>query len=129
MNYYAEEVDRLNKKFHSKAYLLRQVIGAKQYMDKHYAEAISIDDLAHEASLSKFHFQRLFKEKYGLTPIRYLQFLRIDRAKKLLRKGIAVTVVCEEVGFGSVPTFSKLFKTITGQLPSSYLAKKAGSDK
>jgi transcriptional regulator GlxA family with amidase domain len=129
MNYFAEEVNRLNKKIHSKAYLLRQVMAAKQFMDKHYAESISIDDLAREASLSKFHFQRLFKEKYGLTPIRYLQFLRIDQAKKLLRKGYPVTVVCGEVGFDSVPTFSKLFKTITGKMPSAYLVKKAGSDK
>lgn len=123
MTYFADEVARLNKELHSKGYLLKQIIRAKQFIDKNYSEPISINDFAREAALSKFHFQRLFKEKYGRTVNNYLQEVRIVQAKKLLKKRMTVTEVCEAVGFESLPTFSRLFKTITGITPSQFQKK------
>ena len=55
-----------------------------------------------------------------MTPIKYLKEIRIDQAKKLLKAGKSVTDVCQEVGYDSMSTFSRVFKQCTGQSPKSY---------
>ena len=56
---------------YQKAYLYRQIVQAKLYIDQHYAENIDVQNIAYQAHFSKFHFLRLFKSIYGKTPHQY----------------------------------------------------------
>lgn len=120
MTFYHQEVLRLQREVYPKDYLLQQVRQAKCLMDRRFAEALSLEDMAAEAMLSKFHFARLFKNLYGRAPHRYLTEVRISHAKALLRAGMSVGEACEAVGFESVSTFTGLFKRATNQTPGYY---------
>jgi AraC-like DNA-binding protein len=96
---------------------------AHDLIDRDYAEALDLDDLAREAGYSKFHFARTFAAAYGETPRAYLTRRRVERAKNLLRTAnLSVTEVCYVVGFGSLGSFSALFRRLVGQSPSAYRA-------
>jgi AraC-like DNA-binding protein len=107
-----------------KQYLYRQVVRAKLYIDKHFASNIDLDDIADEACFSKFHFSRLFRTIYGRTPHQYLTEVRIVRALRLLDEGISVKGACLAVGFGSVSSFTGLFRRWTGVTPAVYQRKR-----
>jgi len=94
-------------------------------MDSYFGESISLDDVCKEVSLSKFHFIRLFKKYYGVTPHQYLKNVRVAEAKKLLRAGVPVSQTCYSVGFSSLSTFSGFFKKTGGKAPFNFRRKKA----
>jgi len=73
-----------------------------------------------EASFSRFHFMRIFKTTYGKTPHQYLTWVRIERAKLLLKTDMSVSNVCFSVGFESVSTFTTLFKKLVGKTPAYF---------
>ena len=123
MTYYHQEVLRLRTIICPREYLCDQVVEAKRYIDDHYDSIIRLDDIAGKASMSKFHFIRLFKKLYGVTPNQYLASVRINKAKNLLKSGISVSDACYYVGFDSTTTFTALFKKITGHTPSAILKK------
>jgi AraC-like DNA-binding protein len=103
-----------------KVYLYRRIVQAKIFIDKNYANAIDLDNIANEAFFSKFHFIRQFKKIYYQTPHQYLTSVRIEKAKLLLQTEIAVADVCFSVGFDSISSFTGLFKRITSSTPSLY---------
>lgn len=103
-----------------KLYLYKRIKDAKILIDRNFDSAISLDVIADRVYLSKYHFLRLFKESYGLTPNQYLQSRRIDKSKQLLETEDSITQVCFKVGFKSVQSFSNLFKRETGLTPSEY---------
>jgi len=103
-----------------KIYLYRRLVQAKLFIDKNYHEAIDLNDIADEACFSKYHFIRQFKNIYGKTPHQYLIKVRVENARLLLKKGIAVADVCYAVGFDSVSSFSALFKKVTSCSPANY---------
>src|ERR1051326_1608859 len=103
-----------------KIYLYRRIVQAKLFMDAHFSEDLDLNNIANEASFSKFHFIRLFKSIYGKTPHQYLTNVRIENAKILLAKQFSVTEVCFSVGFDSVTSFTALFKKIVGMIPSAF---------
>lgn len=103
-----------------KVYLYRRIVQAKLFIDSNYADKIDVDNISDEAFFSKFHFIRLFKSIYGKTPHQYLKFVRIEKAKQLLKTENSVTTICFSVGFDSLSSFSGLFKSTTGESPSAY---------
>lgn len=106
---------------YNKEYLYKNIVGAKQYLDKSFNEEINIDILAKQANISKFHFIRLFKLIYKITPHQYLTVKRIKMAKRELEKpNQSVSDVCHKVGFNSVSSFCNLFKKTTNQTPLEY---------
>jgi AraC-like DNA-binding protein len=104
-----------------KVYLYRRIVQAKLFIDTNYANNIDLDNIADEASFSKFHFIRLFKKVYGKTPHQYLTVVRIEKAMQLLKADIPVAEVCYSVGFDSISSFTGLFKRIVKQTPHNYL--------
>lgn len=104
-----------------KVYLYRRIVQAKLFIDNNYAEKLDLNNISDEAYFSKFHFLRLFKSAYGKTPHQYLKYVRIEKAKELLKKGSPVTEVCFLVGFESLSSFSGLFSKLAGKSPSAYL--------
>ncbi len=93
---------------------------SKAFMDKRYNEKINLAEIAAAAFMSRFHYIRIFRQVYGLTPRQYLRDLRVAKAKELLKLGHAVTDVCFAVGYESPPTFSKVFKRGAGHSPRAY---------
>jgi AraC family transcriptional regulator len=90
-------------------------------MAGHLAEEFSLDRLASQAGLSKFHFQRLFKAATGIAPSRYHINLRINEARRLLRETkMSVLNVALEVGYADPSHFAQLFRRETGLSPSNY---------
>lgn len=105
---------------YEKIYLYRRVVKAKLFIDNHFSENIDLDHIAEQACFSKFHFIRLFKSIYGLTPNNYLIKIRIDNAKNYLIKGHSVLETGLLVGLVSPTSFTAMFKKITGQSPSTF---------
>lgn len=120
MTFYSDEVKRLNKAFYPHSDLTKQIIAAKLYIDKHFPDKIGLDEVAAKAHISKFHFIRVFKKYYGRTPNQYLQEVRIENGKKLLKKGKSIDDVCLAIGFASKTSFTSLFKKLTGTTPFLY---------
>jgi AraC-like DNA-binding protein len=103
-----------------KAYLYRRIVQAKLFIDKHFREKINLDEIAEEASFSRFHFIRLFREAYGDTPHQYMMTLRMREAEKLMaNESMKIQDICFEIGFESVGTFTTQFTKIFGKTPKS----------
>lgn len=116
----------MTKEQYSKQYKYRQIVKAKLFIDKNFSQSIDLNQIAEQAHFSKFHFIRLFKNIYDITPNQYLTEVRIEKAKSLLKKNKSIDEVCMLVGFESVSTFKGLFKRETDYTLSDY--KKQQSD-
>jgi AraC-like DNA-binding protein len=103
------------------ASLLPHLRRAHDHIDRHYATALDLDQLASVAGISKYHFVRSFEAAYGVTPARYLTRRRIERAQDLLRgANLTVTEICVLVGFTSLGSFSSRFTELVGETPTAY---------
>ncbi|HEX6358160.1 helix-turn-helix transcriptional regulator [Actinophytocola sp.] len=92
-------------------------------MDRDYVHPLDVPALARIALMSPTHFTRSFRSTFGETPHRYLQRRRIERAMALLRgTSVTVTEVAGLVGFESLGTFSRTFRSIVGVSPTEYRA-------
>jgi AraC-like DNA-binding protein len=100
------------------AWYAARVDRAKSMMETHYAEPLSLSDLARDAGMSLFHFARLFAELEGRPPHRFLVDVRLARAAERLRDGAGVTDTCFAVGFGSLSHFVTMFRRRYGVRPS-----------
>ncbi|MCB0712169.1 MAG: helix-turn-helix transcriptional regulator [Ignavibacteriae bacterium] len=101
--------------------LLRRLDRAREYIDDCFPESLDLRRIAEEAYLSPFHFQRLFRRTYRMTPHQYVTHRRIERARELLLyTDFAVSEICMIVGFQSLGSFSSLFSRATGLSPLQY---------
>lgn len=101
--------------------LLRRITIARDYAQAMYGDAVTLEKLAHVSCLSPNHLLRSFKQLYGVTPIQYLNLVRLKKAKQLLvETRLPVQDVCHEVGYISLGSFSHHFKSATGVTPTSY---------
>ena len=92
------------------------------YIENNYHKKITIDDLAAEAKISKYHFIRVFKSYTDMSPIKYLVSIRISKAKDILKAGNAdITNTALQVGFDNISYFIKVFKEICGVTPLRFL--------
>ena len=99
--------------------LFRRLQLAKEYMHGSAEQSVSLDSVAREACLSRYHLHRAFTKVFGQTPHTYLTALRLERASALLDRGNSVTDACMAVGFSSPSSFSRLFRKHYGFSPSS----------
>lgn len=81
-----------------------------------------LDDLAEIAGMSRSRFAKAFRKTLGTTPIEYLNGWRIARAQNLLRKGKAIKLIAEAVGYDSPAAFSRAFSRICGCSPRQWVA-------
>ena len=97
---------------------LRQIT---DWMSEHVAEEFDLERLASQAGLSKFHFNRLFKNATGMSPSQYHINLRMDAARRMLRETKkSIIAVAMDVGYSNPSHFAKLFRRETGLSPSDY---------
>lgn len=98
-----------------------RVAAAREFMRRHFAEKLSLADLAAAVGLSRFHFTRIFRDHSGATPYSYLRTLRLDNAALLLREtAVPVTNIAYDCGFSSLSLFINAFNARFGISPSEY---------
>lgn len=118
--FYEQELDRLQEEAYLPAKQYALIRQSKSFMQQYYAQKIELNDLAKAAFLSRFHYVRIFKQMYGMTPRTYLRDMRIAQAKTRLKQGESITDTCFNVGYESVTTFSSVFKKCTGFSPKEF---------
>lgn len=96
---------------------------AVDYMTQHYADpTITNDFLANLCGISTVYFRKTFESIYAASPIRYLQSLRIAKAKAILQSDYStISQIAQSVGYTSIYHFSKTFRKVTGMSPSEYV--------
>ena len=90
------------------------------YLEEHYAETIALNELAAIANRSKYHLLRTFTRQKGISPYRYLETVRIGKAKKLLEEGTSPAEAAFRTGFSDQSHFTNFFKTLIGLTPRQY---------
>ncbi|SFM18655.1 AraC-type DNA-binding protein [Gracilibacillus orientalis] len=99
---------------------------AISFIEKNYAEDISLNDMVTVSGLSKYHFTRLFSTSVNQTPIQYLTKVRIQHALDLLQYNErSIEEIANEVGYTSSNYFSKVFKKLLNETPSNYRQNKS----
>lgn len=94
---------------------------AKAYLDENFQHDINLVSLAENFHVSKYYFVRIFKECIGVSPIKYLNFVRIEAAKELLNKtDLSVSKISQSVGFENAMAFSRAFKASENISPTEY---------
>ena len=97
-----------------------EVCAVCDYLAANAAEQISLDTLSEIAGLSKYYLLRAFTKETGITPYSYLETIRIDRAKALLRAGVSPAEAALASGFSDQSHFSNTFKRFIGLTPGQY---------
>lgn len=95
------------------------VTDARHFIDHHFMEDIGIARIASEAKLSEYHFIRLFKKVWNVTPYQYVLNCRLEFAYQLLYNGTPASEVAYRVGFSDKCAFSKAFRNKYGMPPSA----------
>jgi AraC-like DNA-binding protein len=104
--------------------LLRRLLRAKDRMDAASQEEWPVRRLARVSGVSEAHFARSFKDAFGVPPHRYLLTRRIERAKALLRDTeLSITGIAFQTGWGSLGTFGRTFRDVTGESPGELRAR------
>jgi AraC family transcriptional regulator len=91
------------------------------WMAEHLTEEFNLARLAEQASMSEFHFNRLFKRATGVPPSQYQIRLRLNLARRLLRETKeSVITIANDVGYSNPSHFAQLFRKETGLSPTAY---------
>ena len=93
------------------------------YCMDHYTEPLTLDILAGELYLSKYHISHLFTRRMGISFPRFLGKLRVEHACRLLSRKLPVAQVALDAGFSSVRTFNRVFAREQGMTPREYMQK------
>ncbi len=101
----------------------KPVASAKEFVQAHVEETITLDQVVKHVNVSRFYFCKLFKKATGLTLTEYVARVRIEKAKTLLSDpNSRISEVVFASGFGSIPRFNTVFKQHVGMPPSEYRA-------
>ena len=93
----------------------------KRYIEEHYTENIQLDNICFIFGTNKTSLCKNFKNAYGITILGYINSLKLQEAKRLLRQNkLSVTEISEKLGFTSIHYFCKFFKKTTGNSPVEY---------
>ena len=103
----------------------RRIVRVLEYIEAHLGERLSLDVLAEEAAVSKFHFASVFSKSVGATPHRHVQHLRMEAAAGMLRDtDKSVLDIALTCGFQSASHFAATFRSHFAQSPSEYRGRR-----
>lgn len=98
-----------------------EIVSAQKWLSRHFAVAHPVDEVIKRSKLAERTFKRRFTTATGLTPIAYVQRLRIEDAKRRLeRTDEAAEEISWRVGYEDPAFFRRLFKRVTGMAPGAY---------
>jgi two-component system, response regulator YesN len=93
---------------------------AKRYIDEHYLEELSLNQVAERLYTSKVYLSNAYKSKYQITIGNYILQLKMNEAVKLLKEGHKQTLIAERLGYQDATYFYKVFKKYYGCTPKDY---------
>ena len=100
----------------------QQLRRATEYMEANIAASVSLEDIAKEVGLSKYHFSRQFKQSTGATPYQFLMTRKMDKARALLETGEnPITDIAHQLNFSDQSHFNRAFKKRFGLSPRAFL--------
>ena len=97
-----------------------QQLKINSFIKDNLCEKLSLEILAAELNMSAFHFARLFRKSFYLSPANYINALRIEKAKRLIKEGKPFIEIATDVGYCQQSHFSSNFKRLTGYTPMTY---------
>lgn len=100
--------------------LYRRISRAKDIIFYNYAQPISVEEISKTICVSKYHFSRLFKDMYGMSPYQFLKIVRLEKARELLLKDYSVEEIAHQVGYTESNSFINAFKSYTKIYPTQY---------
>mgnify|MGYP000270817492 CR=1 FL=1 len=91
------------------------------YIKEHLHESLTVNDLAKRFNLSPDHFSKVFQQRFGMRPSKYIQTVRIERSETLLlTTNNTLAQIAEKTGWESVSYYTRIFKKVTGQTPGQF---------
>ena len=97
---------------------------AKQFIQEHHTEDLSLGQVAQAVHTSLFYFCKLFRKVTGINFTEYVSRVRIEKAKNLLlNPNLRISEIAYEVGFQSLTHFNRVFKKLIGQSPTEYRSR------
>ncbi|SAK61776.1 AraC family transcriptional regulator [Caballeronia fortuita] len=99
------------------------LVDALAYIEANFDKTVSLAQLADLSALSVSRFATVFRERFGLSPYKYLCELRVRRAQTLLLAGVPGSVVATEVGFFDQSHLARHFKRLCGMTPSAFVER------
>jgi AraC family transcriptional regulator len=99
--------------------VFRSILQAKKFIDERITENLSLDEISVIIGISKYHFIRVFKQTFGVSPYQYQKRKRLELAKMDLLNGNDILYTAVRNGFPDASSFSKAFKQQFGQTPGS----------
>lgn len=99
----------------------KDIEAVKQYIERHYCEPITLEQLAVRSGLSATYLSSIYKQMYEVTPTEYVTQLRMIKAKQLMtNQKLRIKDIAAEVGFSDEFYFSRVFKKQEGTSPTKY---------
>ena len=98
-----------------------QCAAIRRYIDQHFKEALTLDQLAEDSHMNKFYLSHAFKRQYGVSPINYMISRRLEESKYLLAEtDLSMSQIAQLLGFSSSSYFSQLFSKTQSMTPREY---------
>ena len=98
-----------------------QCAAVRRYIDHHFKESLTLDQLAEEAHMNKFYLSHAFKREYGVSPINYMISRRLEESKYLLAEtDLSMSQIAQLLGFSSLSYFSQVFHRTQEITPMEY---------
>lgn len=107
----------------------QRVFNICRYIGEHFAEKLTLEELAREFFISRSALVRDFRLMLNTTVVEYITNVRISKAKLLLKNGMSVSETAESCGFASDSYFIRVFKSVTDQTPAAFRDKFYGDKK
>jgi len=99
----------------------RECALARRYIDNHFKENLSLDQLARLAHVNKYYLAHAFRREFGVSPISYLISRRVEESRFLLREtDHTLSLIAQMLGFSSPSYFSQCFRRVEGISPVEY---------
>jgi hypothetical protein len=97
--------------------VFRAMLNAKAHMDAHIMDNLSLEELSKQIGISKYHFLRVFKNTFGISPYQYQKRMRLLQARQELMLGHDILETAIRYGYFNVQSFTKAFKSLFGKTP------------
>ncbi len=108
----------------------RQCAAVRRYIDLHFKEPLTLEQLAEDAHMNKYYLSHAFKREYGISPINYMITRRIEESKYLLAEtDLSLSQIAQLLGFSSLSYFSQVFHRTQAVTPKEYRQSLKGMQK